>query len=150
MATSSNKECSPEFGNSFDVRLEGLTLRVADVRRSIEFYGTKLGFSVEIDKAPQFGMIRVGGPTGGTIGLLVHDSDDPFGSKSMTPRQRAGIHVELTTDHLDLLYEKLKARGVEFSEPPHEEPWERSMRVHDPDGYTIEFAEGRRGHRGVT
>jgi hypothetical protein len=39
---------------------------------------------------------------------------------------------------------------VEFFEPPHEEPWERSMRVHDPDGYTIEFAEGRRGHRGIT
>jgi catechol 2,3-dioxygenase-like lactoylglutathione lyase family enzyme len=132
------------------VRLEGLTLRVADVARSIEFYGRKLGFAVEIDKAPQFAMIRVGGPTGGTIGLLRHDSADPFGSSSTTPRQRAGTHVELTTDHLDQLYEHLKARGVEFFEPPHEEPWERSMRAHDPDGYTIEFAEGRRGHRGVT
>jgi catechol 2,3-dioxygenase-like lactoylglutathione lyase family enzyme len=94
MPAPNNKECSPEFGSSLDVRLEGLTLRVADVRRSIEFYGTKLGFTVEIDKAPQFAMVRVGGPTGGTIGLLVHDSDDdPFGSKSTTPRQRAGIHV---------------------------------------------------------
>jgi hypothetical protein len=24
------------------------------------------------------------------------------------------------------------------------------MRAHDPDGHTVEFAEGRRGHRGVT
>jgi catechol 2,3-dioxygenase-like lactoylglutathione lyase family enzyme len=137
-------------GHMVDVRLEGLTLRVADVSGSIEFYCHKLGFTVEINKAPQFAMIRVGGPTGGTIGLLLHDSSDPLGSKSATPRQRAGLHVELTTDHLDALYEQLKARGVEFSEPPHEEPWERSMRVQDPDGYTIEFAEGRRGHRGVT
>src|ERR1700739_996229 len=76
-----------------DVRLEGLTLRVADVTRSIDFYANKLGFSVEINKAPQFAMIRVGGPTGGTIGLLLHDGDDPFGSMSTTPRQRAGIHV---------------------------------------------------------
>jgi ATP-dependent DNA ligase len=37
-----------------------------------------------------------------------------------------------------------------FFQPPHEEPWERSMRAHNPDGYTVEFAEGRRGHRGVT
>jgi catechol 2,3-dioxygenase-like lactoylglutathione lyase family enzyme len=139
-----------KIGRTIEVRLEGLTLRVADVRRSIEFYGNKLGFTVEIDKAPQFAMIRVGGPTGGTIGLLVHDSSDPLGSNSTTPRQRAGIHVELTTDHLDALYERLKGRGVVFFEPPHEEPWERSMRLHDPDGYTIEFAEGRRGHRGVT
>jgi catechol 2,3-dioxygenase-like lactoylglutathione lyase family enzyme len=132
-----------------EVRLEGLTLRVADVRRSIEFYGTKLGFAVEIDKAPQFAMIRVGGPAGGTIGLLVHDAD-PAGSASTTTSQRAGIHVELTTDDLDGLYEQLKGKGVEFFEPPHEEPWERSMRAYDPDGYTVEFAEGRRGHRGVT
>jgi catechol 2,3-dioxygenase-like lactoylglutathione lyase family enzyme len=144
-----NREGGFEFGDTLDVRLEGLTLRVADVGRSIDFYGNKLGFRVEINKAPQFAMIRVGGPTGGTIGLLVHNSGDPSGSKSTTPQQRAGIHVELTTDHLDALYEQLKGRGVEFFEPPHEEPWERSMRVHDPDGYTIEFAEGRRGHRGV-
>jgi catechol 2,3-dioxygenase-like lactoylglutathione lyase family enzyme len=128
-----------------DTRLEGLTLRVADVRHSIEFYGGKLGFTVEIDKAPQFAMIRVGGPQGGTIGLLSAE-----GVPAMTPEQRAGIHIELTTDNLDALYQTLLARGVEFFEPPHEEPWERSMRAHDPDGYTVEFAEGRRGHRGVT
>ena len=58
------------------------------------------------------------GLPGGTIGLLVHDSNDPLGSNSTTPRQRAGIHVELTTDHLDELYEQLKGRGVEFFEPP--------------------------------
>jgi len=131
-----------------EIRLEGLTLRVADVKRSIEFYSGKLGLCVEIDKAPQFAMIRVGGPTGGTIGLLMHDNAP--GSLSMTPEQRAGIHVELSTDHLELLYEHLKTRGVVFFEPPHEEPWERSMRAQDPDGYTVEFAEGRRGHRGVT
>jgi catechol 2,3-dioxygenase-like lactoylglutathione lyase family enzyme len=148
--TTANLKSDAETGYFMNVRLEGLTLRVADVARSIEFYSNKLGFTVEINKAPQFAMIRVGGPTGGTIGLLVHDSSDPLGSKSTTPHQRAALHIELTTDHLDALYEELKGRGVEFREPPHEEPWERSMTVHDPDGYTIEFAEGRRGHRGVT
>jgi len=131
-----------------DTRLEGLTLRVESVRRSIEFYGGKLGFSVEIDKAPHFAMIRVGGPQGGTIGLLPVDAKDS--AAAMTPQQRAGIHIELTTDNLDALYQALVARGVAFFEPPHEEPWERSMKAHDPDGYTVEFAEGRRGHRGVT
>jgi catechol 2,3-dioxygenase-like lactoylglutathione lyase family enzyme len=128
-----------------DVRLEGLTLRVKSVQRSIDYYGGKLGFAVEIDKAPDFAMIRVGGPQGGTIGLLPHDR----GGILMSAQQRAGIHIELTTDNLDALYEELSARGVEFFEPPHEEPWERSMRAHDPDGYTVEFAEGRRGHRGT-
>ena len=78
--TTVNRTGDSEIGRIIEVRLEGLTLRVADVRRSIEFYGNKLGFIVEINKAPQFAMIRVGGPTGGTIGLLAHDSDDPLGS----------------------------------------------------------------------
>jgi catechol 2,3-dioxygenase-like lactoylglutathione lyase family enzyme len=131
-------------GTMQDVRLEGLTLRVENVQRSIEFYTRKLGFTLEIDKAPDFAMLRVGGPQGGTIGLL------PVGEEGLTisAKQRAGIHIELTTDDLDALYEELRARDVEFFEPPHEEPWERSMRAHDPDGYTVEFAEGRRGHRG--
>jgi catechol 2,3-dioxygenase-like lactoylglutathione lyase family enzyme len=128
-----------------DVRLEGLTLRVESVQRSIEFYNRRLGFTIEINKAPDFAMLRVGGPNGGTIGLLPVGQGGP----SMSAEQRAGIHIELTTDDLDALYEELKTRGVEFFEPPHEEPWERSMRVHDPDGYTVEFAEGRRGHRGA-
>ena len=68
--TTVNRTGDSEIGRIIEVRLEGLTLRVADVRRSIEFYGNKPGFIVEIDKAPQFAMIRVGGPTGGTIGLL--------------------------------------------------------------------------------
>jgi predicted enzyme related to lactoylglutathione lyase len=128
-----------------DVRLEGLTLRVESVQRSMEFYGRLLGFTVEIDKAPDFAMIRVGGPKGGTIGLLPVEQGEP----TMSAEQRAGIHIELTTDDLDALYEKLKTRGIEFFESPHEEPWERSMRAYDPDGYTVEFAEGRRGHRGI-
>ena len=128
-----------------EVRLEGLTLRVECVRRAIEFYGGKLGFSVEIDKSPHFGMIRVAGPHSGTIGLLPTDA----AASAMTREQRSGIHIELSTDNLDALYEELKSRGVEFFEPPHDEPWERSMRAHDPDGYTVEFAEGRRGHRGA-
>ena len=111
----------------------------------MEFYGRRLGFTVEIDKAPDFAMIRVGGPKGSTIGLLPIEQGGP----AMSAEQRAGIHIELTTDDLDALYEELKTRGVKFFESPHEEPWERSMRAYDPDGYTVEFAEGRRGHRGT-
>jgi hypothetical protein len=50
------------------------------VGRSIDFYGNKLGLTVEINKAPQFAMIRVGGATGGTIGLLVHAPVAPLSS----------------------------------------------------------------------
>jgi hypothetical protein len=67
--TTVSRNGDAEIGRIIEVRLEGLTLLVADVRHSIEFYGDKLGFAVEIDNAPQFAMVRIGGPTGGTIGL---------------------------------------------------------------------------------
>jgi hypothetical protein len=53
------------------------------------------------------------------------------------------VRAEGTGD-LDGLYEKLKARGVEFDAPPHDEPWERLAWAHDPDDYTLEFAQGER------
>jgi catechol 2,3-dioxygenase-like lactoylglutathione lyase family enzyme len=127
------------------IRLEGLTLAVADVKRSIEFYRDQLGLAVEVDKAPQFGMIRVGGKNGGTIGLLAMELTGGAAAKSWTAQQRAAIHVELSTDDLDALYNQLKTRGVRFHTPPHDEPWERCMDILDPDGYTVEIAQGRRG-----
>ena len=41
-----------------EVRLEGFTLAVEDVSRSVEFYGNKLGLVVEANRPPNFAMIR--------------------------------------------------------------------------------------------
>jgi catechol 2,3-dioxygenase-like lactoylglutathione lyase family enzyme len=125
------------------IRMEGLTLAVADVKRSVAFYGKTLGLKIEIDSAPHFALVRVG--PGASIGLLATRHALPKGIKPPTQAQRAAIHVELSTDDLDGLYRRLKARGLKFSELPHDEEWERSAQAHDPDGYTIEFAQGRRG-----
>ena len=126
------------------IRMEGLTLAVKDVKRSAKFYGKTLGLTVEIDSAPDFVLVRV--PGGGTIGLLAARHANRKGVKSATKAQHAAIHVELSTDDLDALYRKLKSRGLRFHEPPHDEEWERAASAYDPDGYTIEFAQGRRGH----
>jgi catechol 2,3-dioxygenase-like lactoylglutathione lyase family enzyme len=125
------------------IRMEGLTLAVTDVKRSVDFYSKKLGFKIEINSAPHFALVRVG--TGASIGLLANRHAVPKGTKPATKAQHASIHVELSTDDLDGVYKKLKARGVVFTEKPHDEAWERSAQARDPDGYTIEFAQGRRG-----
>jgi catechol 2,3-dioxygenase-like lactoylglutathione lyase family enzyme len=126
------------------MRFEGLTLTVRSVEGSIAFYGGKLGLKVEWNAAPAFAMIRTAG--GGTIGLLSIDEARKEGVEEVSASQKKGIHVEFTTDDLDGLHEELKAKGVEFQNPPHDEPWERSMTALDPDGYAVEFAQGRRGH----
>ena len=124
------------------IRFEGLTLTVESVERSIAFYSGKLGLKVEWNSAPAFAMLRVGA---GTIGLLAMAEARKQGAEESSATQKSAIHVELSTDDLDGLYESLKARGVTFQQPPHDEPWERSMTALDPDGYSVEFAQGRRG-----
>ncbi len=126
-----------------NLRFEGLTLTVESVERSIAFYSGKLGLKVERNSIPAFAMIRHGAVT---LGLLAAAEARKEGVADSSPSQKAAIHVEFTTDDLDTLYEELKAKGVTFHQPPHDEPWERSMTAFDPDGYAVEFAQGKRGH----
>ncbi|HEX4445690.1 MAG TPA: VOC family protein [Polyangiaceae bacterium] len=124
------------------LRFEGLTLTVDSVQRSIDFYSGKLGLKVEWNSVPAFAMIRVGA---GTIGLLAMAEASKAGVEASSLAQKSAMHVEFSTDDLDGLYEELKGKGVEFHQPPHDEPWERSMTAFDPDGYAVEFAQGKRG-----
>jgi catechol 2,3-dioxygenase-like lactoylglutathione lyase family enzyme len=129
------------------MRYEGLTLTVESVARSIEFYSGQLGLEVEWNAAPAFAMIRHGA---GTLGLLALAEASKEGVAAGTPAQKLGIHVEFSTDDLDGLHQELLAKGVVFHAPPHDEPWERSMTALDPDGYAVEFAQGKRGKNQTT
>ncbi len=124
------------------LRLEGLTLTVESVERALEFYRDKLGLTVEWNAAPAFAMIRHGAAT---IGFLALEEAKKAGVAASTPAQKHALHVEFSTDDLDGLYAELSAKGVVFAEPPHDEPWERSATAYDPDGYAVEFAQGKRG-----
>ena len=126
--------------------MEGITLAVNDVKRSIEYY-KKLGFICEWNSAPHFALLRLKGSDSGTIGLLAWSEAKKDGAVQTTQKQKRAIHVELSTSNLDELYKKLIKRGVKFHIPPHDEPWEKSATAFDPDGYSVEFAEGRRGKK---
>jgi catechol 2,3-dioxygenase-like lactoylglutathione lyase family enzyme len=131
------------------LRLEGLTLTVESVAKSVEFYSKTLGLEVGYASEPAFALIKVGGDLAGSIGLLSVEEARKEGAEDSTPAQKAAIHVEFTTDDLDALYEELTAKGMTFHQPPHDEPWERVMTGFDPDGYSVEIAQGRRGQDGA-
>jgi catechol 2,3-dioxygenase-like lactoylglutathione lyase family enzyme len=126
------------------IRFEGLTLTVASVERSLAFYEGQLGLTCEWRSLPAFAMLRIGE---GTIGLLSMDEARKEGVAETSFEQKRSIHVEFSTDDLDGLYKDLIAKGVVFHAPPHDEPWERSATAFDPDGYAVEFAQGRRGKK---
>jgi uncharacterized glyoxalase superfamily protein PhnB len=95
-----------------------------------------------VERHAVFAMLRLGA---GTIGLLAVAEARKEGVADSTAAQKQAINVEFSTDDLDALYEELKAKGVVFHQPPYDEPWERAMTAFDPDGYAVEFAQGRRG-----
>ena len=123
------------------LRFEGVSITVEDVERALGFYRDKLNFEV-LYSSPAFALVNTGT---GTLGLLSLSQATKRGAVLASPEQRRGIHIEFSTDDLDGLYATLLANGVEFTSPPHDEPWERAMSAADPDGYTVEFAQGRRG-----
>lgn len=119
------------------VRMDGLSLPVADVAASVAFY-TRLGFTVELTdpSGKGFALLRIGG---GTIGLQRHRGED-------APRVRDGVHVELSTGDLGGLYAWMQEAGIPVETPPHDRPWERVMVLRDPDGFRVEVSQGERGH----
>ena len=129
------------------VQMEGLTLTVVDVAASIDYYCNKLGlFELEWNATPQFAMLRVNdGAT--TLGLLAWTEAEKEGAERLSRVQARAVHVEFSTDDLDGLYASLLAKGVVIDVPPHDEPWERAMTAFDPDGYSVEMAQGRRGKK---
>jgi uncharacterized glyoxalase superfamily protein PhnB len=126
--------------------MEDLTLTVKSVERSTKYYKS-IGFDCEWNAAPHFAMMRMGGKAGPTLGLLAWSEAKKEGAKKTTAKHNRSIHVELSTGNLDLLYTELKKKGLKFAIPPHDEPWERSATAYDPDGYSVEFSQGRRGKK---
>ncbi len=131
-----------------EIRMEGLTLTVVDVANSIDYYCNQLGlFKLEWNAMPQFAMLRVN-ESRAALGLLSWTETEKEGAERLSRAQARAVHVELSTDDLDGLYADLVVKGVVIDVPPHDEPWERSMTVFDPDGYSVEMAQGRRGKKG--
>jgi catechol 2,3-dioxygenase-like lactoylglutathione lyase family enzyme len=116
------------------IRFDGISLPVSDVDRSAAFY-QQFGFEIVV-RHDNFALLHLGE---GTIGLLKMDLS------KWPDAPRGAIHIELSTDNLDALFEQLQAQGVHFASPPVNRSWERQMFTYDPDGYRLEIAQGRRG-----
>jgi catechol 2,3-dioxygenase-like lactoylglutathione lyase family enzyme len=126
------------------VTFEGLSVPVTSLDQSVPFYQS-LGFVLEI-RTHQFALLRLGT---GTVGLLqLGPSANLDGG--LPARLRSLVQVELSTPDLDRLYERFSDVGIPVAVPPRDRGFERSMQLRDPDGYTVEFAEGDRGHNATS
>ena len=110
------------------VSLAGLTLHVADLERSLEFYRRLPGAAVLFHLLGRFALLRLGQ---GRLGLLA-DQSRP-------------MHVEFEVSDLDAAAAELRALGMDIDGPTERRWGERDVLAQDPDGNLLEFAAGRAG-----
>lgn len=101
-----------------------------DIRKSIDYYTTVLGFeeSWEWDVEQSFGGVNWGDVR---IFFCKQDQGHP------------GTWLCINLENVDEYYEFIKARGAQILSLPDDKPWfMREMLVSDPDGHIIRFGHG--------
>ena len=134
------------------IRIANAQLWVHDQDEALAFYTGKLGFEVRVDVTlPELGDFRwltvgpVGQPDFAIVLMAIHgppvmDEATAEQVRTLMAKGFAGS-VFLTTDDCRASYEELKARGVEFVEPPEERPYGIDCGFRDPSGNSFRLTQ---------
>lgn len=136
------------------IKLANAHLWVHDQDEALAFYTEKVGMELRADVTiPEVGDFRwltvgpVGQPDVAIVlmaipGPPVFDAETAEQIAQLMAKGVAGS-IFLTTEDCHATYEELKARGVEFSEPPEERPYGIDSGFHDPSGNSIRLTQVR-------
>jgi catechol 2,3-dioxygenase-like lactoylglutathione lyase family enzyme len=136
------------------IQISNAHLWVHDQDEALAFYTQKMGMEVRADVTlPELGDFRwlaVAPPDTPDVSIVlmaipgppVMDAETAEQVRSLMAKGFAGT-VFLTTDDVRAAYEELKARGVEFTEPPGERPYGIDTGFRDPSGNSLRLTEVR-------
>ena len=135
------------------IRIGTAQLWVHDQDEALAFYTQKLGFEVRSDVTlPEmdFRWLTVGPAGQPDIAIVlmaipgppVMDEATADEVRNLMGKGFAGT-VFLTTDDCQASYEELRARGVEFIEPPEERPYGIDSSFRDPSGNSFRLTQVR-------
>jgi uncharacterized glyoxalase superfamily protein PhnB len=134
------------------MKIANAQLWVQDQDEALAFYTEKLGMEVRADVTlPEMGDFRwltvspadqddVAIVLMAIPGAPVMDAETAGQVRGLMAKGFAGT-VFLTTDDCQASYEELRARGVEFSEPPEERPYGIDSGFRDPSGNSFRLTE---------
>lgn len=115
------------------MELNQVTLPAVDVAASVKFYQT-MGFTPLI-VGPLYARFKA---TVGTTTFSLHAVTAPGGLAREPVAEWSKIIVYFECAELDKQVALLKARGVQFTQEPRDEPWQwREARLLDPAGNLI-------------
>jgi len=122
--------------------VHGVRYQVKDVARSVAFYTTHLGFTLEHQQPPAFASVSLGG-----VQILL-SGPGASGSRPMPGGQKqepgGWNRVVLKVKDLPGFIEALKKAGLHFRNEMETGPGGKQIQVEDPDGNAIELFEPAR------
>lgn len=138
------------------MKISTAQLWVHDQDEALAFYTDRLGMEVRQDVTlPELGDFRwltVAPPGQEDIAIVlmaipgqpVMDAETGAQVRELMGKGFAGT-VFLTTDDCQASYEELRARGVEFTEPPEERPYGIDAGFRDPSGNSFRLTQVKEG-----
>ncbi len=144
MATATDK--TPQERRSgrhaFVQGVHGVRYQVKDVARSVAFYTTHLGFTLQYQQLPAFASISFGDAQ------ILLSGPQASGSRPMPNGQQqepGGWHrVVLRVTDLPAFIETLKKAGVHFRNDMETGPGGKQIQIEDPDRNPVELFEPAR------
>jgi glyoxylase I family protein len=122
--------------------VHGVRYQVKDVARSVAFYTTHLGFTLEHQHLPAFASVSLGDAE------ILLSGPEASGSRPMPNGQRqepgGWNRVVLRVTDLPAFIETLKKAGLHFRNEMESGPAGKQIQVEDPDGNPIELFEPAR------
>ncbi len=134
------------------MKITNAQLWVLDQEEALAFWTEKVGFEVRADVTlPEMGDFRwlaVGPPGQEDVAIVlmpipgepIMDAETQAQVRNLVAKGFAGT-VFISTEDCRAEYERLKARGVEFSEAPEERPYGIDTGFRDPSGNAIRLAQ---------
>jgi glyoxylase I family protein len=128
--------------HAFVQGVHGVRYQVKDVARSVAFYTSHLGFTLEHQQLPAFASVSLGDAQ------ILLSGPDASGSRPMPngQQQESGgwNRVVLRVTDLPAFIETLKQVGLHFRNNMETGPGGKQIQVEDPDGNPIELFEPAR------
>jgi glyoxylase I family protein len=129
-------------GRRFVEAIHGFRYQVKDVARSVAFYTTHLGFTLEHQRLPAFASVSLGDV------LILLSGPQASGSRPMPNGQQqepgGWNRVVLRITDLPECIAVMKKAGLHFRNEMETGPGGRQIQVEDPDGNPIELFEPAR------
>ena len=121
-------------------QIKFVTVPVADQNRALDFYTDKLGFTIitdqPFDDKQRWIELRV--PKAETRVVLFTMEGDEKRIGSMMP-------ATFACDDIDVTYQELSARGVEFEGEPQKQPWGSYAMFKDSEGNRFVLSQDKNG-----